>query len=127
MRQIKCKRTSEVVTSYKDYLKTEHWKLTKKSFLVTVKHNCMKCGIKEKLEVHHITYKDLGNEKNNQLSLLCRSCHQNTHDGGYKTLNQVAKDRKVQRKIDIMRIRHGKQWWIKLGYNSPEDYIKILK
>jgi 5-methylcytosine-specific restriction endonuclease McrA len=81
MKPIACK-TGEVANTYRDFLKSNHWRMTRsrywKSKLPKV---CGCCGTSDKpLELHHKTYKRIGMERLNDLILLCRECHQGTHD-----------------------------------------------
>lgn len=45
-----------------------------------IKKICVKCGSKDKLECHHITY----NQKENIVVVLCRECHRMIHRIGGK-------------------------------------------
>ena len=47
-RKIVCKDTKEIVYSYKDYLKTEHWKKERSFIAKKRKYTCQKCGIVNK-------------------------------------------------------------------------------
>jgi len=64
---------------YKNYLNSEHWKNVRQNkhlcnnFLG--KDCCSICGSREKLEIHHLTYKNLGNENNKTLRIVCHRCH----------------------------------------------------
>lgn len=60
---------------YQEYLKSEHWEKKKEDFFTNRKYRCLLCGSRMKLEVHHLTYKNLGNEKKIDLVYLCRFCH----------------------------------------------------
>lgn len=80
MRTIYCVTTGEIVNSYKDYLKTNHWKNIRSIIRKKYKNKCRSCKTTENLEVHHKTYKNIGNEKLSNLTLLCRNCHQKAHD-----------------------------------------------
>lgn len=64
-----------VAIDYQDYLKTLYWKAISK--FVRSKFKECKCGNKEKLHVHHNTYKYIGIEHLhiNCLEVLCESCH----------------------------------------------------
>ena len=43
---------------------------------------CEGCGIDgEELELHHVTYRNLGDELDSDLVLLCAECHCRAHDG----------------------------------------------
>jgi 5-methylcytosine-specific restriction endonuclease McrA len=67
--------------TYKDYLQSEHWKDVRKRFWKSKLHNgtCYTCGSHRDLQVHHKTYKHIGNEKLNDFVLLCGDCHKETH------------------------------------------------
>ena len=66
--------------SYKDYLKTEHWQKTRISALIKSGYKCQLCGSTHNLNVHHNTYKNRGNEKPEDLIVLCKDCHAKFHD-----------------------------------------------
>ena len=80
----KCLREylAEHKTTYAEYLDTEHWKTTRKRFWESKLHNgaCYSCGSKEKLQVHHKTYRRIGKERLTDLCLLCDECHGRTHE-----------------------------------------------
>jgi uncharacterized protein YbaR (Trm112 family) len=59
--------------NYKNYLKSNHWKILKRKYL----KKCFVCG--EKAELHHRTYRNIGKEKARDLISLCRKHHYYTH------------------------------------------------
>jgi 5-methylcytosine-specific restriction endonuclease McrA len=61
--------------SYREYLKSEHWQEVRKEKLKEAGYKCQKCGAKESLDIHHLTYARLGHERMSDLQALCRSCH----------------------------------------------------
>ena len=63
---------------YKRYLRTYYWKARKSALLCSRWQVCYCCGRIEKLDVHHLKY-EKGKEKDKDLVLLCRNCHQNIH------------------------------------------------
>jgi 5-methylcytosine-specific restriction endonuclease McrA len=65
---------------YKDYLETEHWKITRKKALKRANYKCQLCSSNEELNVHHNTYENRGNEKDEDLIVLCHHCHSKFHD-----------------------------------------------
>lgn len=66
---------------YVDYLQTEHWKSVRKKALYRAEFSCQLCNAKGgRLDVHHRTYERLGEEKWNDLIVLCRPCHKKHHD-----------------------------------------------
>jgi hypothetical protein len=66
---------------YGQYLKSDIWR--KKSSEVKKKrgNKCQECGSFENIEVHHLSYSNLGNELNDDLAVLCRNCHEEAHEG----------------------------------------------
>lgn len=63
--------------TYKEFLKSEYWSNVRKKILARDEYKCRNCGSKNKLEVHHTTYKNHFKEHNNlqDLRTLCRPCH----------------------------------------------------
>jgi hypothetical protein len=62
------------------YLSSPEWQSMRKAVHIHKRHQCEVCGSKSNLEVHHNTYKRLGNENIDDLNLLCRKHHQQIHD-----------------------------------------------
>lgn len=63
---------------YKKYIRSTEWK-RKKSELLKNHPFCTRCSSKEKLQVHHMNYRNLGNEKDLDLVVLCKKCHKKVH------------------------------------------------
>lgn len=66
---------------YVDYLKSEHWIRKKKQALKFYHNECSVCKSREYLQVHHLNYDNLGYESMNDLTILCKECHKNHHEG----------------------------------------------
>lgn len=64
---------------YADYLKTEHWQQVRKSALARAEHRCQLCNAAENLNVHHRTYENRGAEKDSDVTVLCKPCHEQFH------------------------------------------------
>lgn len=78
---IRCKDTGEVCTADK-YFETEHWQNLRSRVYSFHNGICQMCNRLVKFEdcnIHHKTYKFLGNEGVRQLMLLCENCHQEIH------------------------------------------------
>ena len=60
---------------YLDYLKTAHWKQHATKVKAYWGFKCALCCSSEKLDVHHRTYVNLGNEGDTDCIALCRKCH----------------------------------------------------
>lgn len=96
----KCLDTNEVVGTYKEYLKTNHWKNTKdRMYKSKYKYECYCCGTKKLLQLHHKSYNRVGNEKLNDLIWLCGGCHNLVHKDKPKGFNLWTKARKVRKQV----------------------------
>ena len=60
---------------YKTYLKSSKWQQRRRAKLQQAKYRCERCDERDRLSVHHKTYKRLGNERSDDLIVLCQSCH----------------------------------------------------
>ena len=74
-----CNDTQEVFKKYSDYLGSRHWK-NKRIETFSIRGNkCESCGSSENIQVHHTTYKNIGNENVSELMVLCKDCHVLVH------------------------------------------------
>lgn len=62
-----------------NYLKTRHWKKTSAEAIARSGGCCHECGSPVHLEVHHKTYAHLGDERPQDLEVLCSYCHAERH------------------------------------------------
>ena len=70
----------EVTDAMKEaYYGSEHWKTTRAARVGFDRGQCVLCGVRFDLEVHHWRY-DLFGEKQCDLSTLCHACHVEIHD-----------------------------------------------
>lgn len=68
---------------YKEYLTTPEWRETRKKKLKRARYRCQVCNSNEKsLNVHHRTYERRGEERDEDLIVLCQDCHEMYHDNG---------------------------------------------
>lgn len=65
---------------YADYIKSKEWQATRQRIFRRDDFRCVRCGCSKNLEVHHITYKNLGEEKDDDLATLCDKCHNDIHN-----------------------------------------------
>lgn len=97
---------------YAAYLRSPHWRDVKRRYRASkLPKKCKVCG-EAMYDLHHRTYKRLGNERLADLVPLCRTHHQGLHDnhkahggerGGHRSLwhtgrKYVQKERKRARK-----------------------------
>jgi 5-methylcytosine-specific restriction endonuclease McrA len=78
------KHRKQKKVNYKAYMQSDAWEKKRTKRLIKDKYTCQDCGqVGHKqgnwLEVHHLTYKNLGNEKLNELLTLCVACHKAVH------------------------------------------------
>jgi hypothetical protein len=64
---------------YKAYLLSDKWKEIRDR-IVANSNGCVVCDSTDSLNVHHKTYKNIGNENDNDLIVLCKSCHGKFHN-----------------------------------------------
>jgi len=65
--------------NYQKYIRSAAWEAKKKKYRESkLPQTCLVCGSK-KIDLHHRTYKRLGNEWLNDLVPLCREHHEGVH------------------------------------------------
>ena len=65
---------------YSEYLRSDHWLVTKTHRLRIDGYKCAVCGSRKSLNVHHKSYKRLGHENiKRDLVTLCHACHACLH------------------------------------------------
>jgi hypothetical protein len=65
---------------YDIYLQSKHWRSLRLVALERDKWVCQLCKLETATEVHHLTYKNLGNELLEELTSYCRACHEKVHE-----------------------------------------------
>ena len=81
---------------YKDYIKSKEWKNVKLDILQQRGNYCEICREQRQvniLHLHHKTYKNLFNEKPEDLQLLCPTCHMKVH-------GLIKKDKPKKQKVN---------------------------
>jgi hypothetical protein len=67
---------------YAEYLQSDHWKIVRADALVRAGERCQLCNSHVKLNVHHRTYLNRGDEQPSDLIVLCNDCHRTFHENG---------------------------------------------
>lgn len=94
------------ISSYPDYLKTKHWQRVRAAMMIIHKASCQAEGHYEQFEswyfgwepeidVHHLHYRNKGNERYADLALLCKEHHKLWHynqDNGKPQINILDAD-----------------------------------
>lgn len=65
---------------YKEYIKSAAWKDRRKAYYALHKKECVVCKSNHRVGLHHLTYRNLGREKDEELVALCWSCHEGYHN-----------------------------------------------
>ena len=113
---VACKDTGEIARNYQEYLSTEHWKQLRVRFfgsklfkgtryhgsLVRQGQSCFNCHQKDRLQVHHKTYRRLGREWLGDMIALCPECHKNLHE----KFNELVIERPEKAKAKLLRYAH---------------------
>lgn len=100
--------------AYREYLRSDHWRSTRRDALERAAHACQLCASKYRLDVHHRTYDRLGAERPEDLTVLCRMCHEKHHDQLPKYVavampERVSARRQVElRLLEVMA--SGEEW-----------------
>lgn len=69
-------------SSYREYLSGDHWRDVRRRYWASKlakKGCCAGCGATSILNLHHRTYKRIGEERLTDLILVCRDCHVDVH------------------------------------------------
>jgi hypothetical protein len=69
---------------YNEYLFSYDWRQKRNLVIENDYHNCTKCQSKDNLQVHHMTYENVGKEDIRDLITLCRDCHTEIHSLPYQ-------------------------------------------
>ena len=69
-------------TNYRDYLHSFAWKHKREKALRRAGRRCQVCNSPSRLELHHRDYSNLFHERNEDLIVLCHTCHAMFHRGG---------------------------------------------
>lgn len=74
------KRTKLLETMpYDDYLATPEWQARAAEVKLLRGNRCEKCGSRDNLHAHHLTYDRRGHELPSDLQVLCKDCHAREH------------------------------------------------
>jgi hypothetical protein len=70
------KEATYFTDEYLEYIKSPEWRRKRRTLIRQRGRVCERCGQRSKaIEVHHLTYERLGNERDEDLQLVCPECH----------------------------------------------------
>lgn len=61
---------------YEQYLQSKWWRMI---IRIYKDKKCAQCSRKYELNLHHISYENLGEERPNEVITLCKRCHKDLH------------------------------------------------
>lgn len=101
---IKCKDTNEICKGYEKYLRSKHWLSLRKQLI----HKNTVCEICNKkvapLQLHHKTYRNLGNESVKDFLILCEDCHKFVHKQK-DLINNTSHNKKSKKKKKATQVK----------------------
>ena len=105
---------------YREYIKSKEWKKKRRAFIELHGRKCAACDSKNKLRVHHMSYRHLGNERENELIILCARCHEEYHELNGVQQNMIEKTlRFVEEKRAELAFRGE--------FRDQADHLKFIR
>ncbi len=79
-KKYKSKKVSKAdYQKYEKYLLSKKWKDIRIRLFKERGYKCENCGVNHDLQVHHLVYDHLYNERLYELKILCKLCHKEEH------------------------------------------------
>lgn len=100
---------------YDEYMRSPEWADKRRLYK---KSQCEMYSSRSQLTLHHLTYKNLKNETEDDLATLCWTCHRAFHIH-MKTGKRLKKPSTGMAKI-LRRIRNGRR----IGFNKTADFLR---
>lgn len=119
-----CPVTDEVAYDYGEYLQTDYWRDLRKVTAYLHDYKCDVCGKQTELSkanIHHKTYKNIGNEYTSDLMYLCRKCHETLHKAETKEKPKKKKKKRRKKPSKLVRLIQS------LSSQQKVEAYKILK
>jgi 5-methylcytosine-specific restriction endonuclease McrA len=115
---------------YRAYLQSDIWKEIRSQVLSRANGRCEKCKvILLDPDVHHLNYHRVGgNERMEDLMVLCFSCHREADKERDTETNERQKDAYYEARLDGFASRkYGDTWWFEHEKQDVEiEFIKFL-
>ena len=107
---------------YTQYLGSSAWKLRRLDALAKAGYRCQRCQGDGSLEVHHLSYDNLGNEKPEDLQVLCHICHPKAdEERRTNTRIQQASRLWAARVNGWASKRYGEDWHCRMDEGGVEE------
>lgn len=105
---------------YVEYIKSPAWKKKRQELFDLRGECCEQCGFEYYLHVHHLTYENFGNEKMEDLKILCYHCHMSKHD---KYFDKYVKKKPKKKKLKKKKLKNKKKNRLK-GLSKRDKLIQ---
>ncbi len=96
---------------YDEYLLSAHWIKTRRRAIGLAGGRCAWCPSRRRLNVHHLTYRRIGCERDDDLLVLCRCCHEKVHGLAPRKLRQLNE----WQQTDVARRQHREEAAIRIA------------
>jgi 5-methylcytosine-specific restriction endonuclease McrA len=116
----------KVSVNYKEYINSPEWESKKRKFYKSTFYHghCEICHRKLPLDIHHLSYDNLGNEPLTDLMAVCRECHKIIHlTGSKKILKRTYRVKEYFRNY-LQTTFWDKKLKVPDNYKIPE-YLKL--
>jgi 5-methylcytosine-specific restriction endonuclease McrA len=68
-----------ISAEYQYYLQSDQWKTKRRKILQRAGYRCELCRKAKPLQIHHLTYERIFNERMDDLQAVCDRCHRRLH------------------------------------------------
>lgn len=108
---------------YKSFLRGDYWRSVRQVILQRDNYCCQQCGSKDKLQVHHLTYKHHKEEHKylEDLITLCQSCHSSIHGEPVQPQIQLSKEREEQQLLGVGIMKKLPRLPMRPDEEDPQD------
>ncbi len=90
---------------YRAYLQSAKWRAKREEYFRSHPRACSRCGTtKGRIDLHHITYERVGNERLEDLEATCRDCHRVIHREMRDEKDHKKRGRKLRRSMFADRL-----------------------
>ncbi len=103
---------------YKRYLRSNAWAMRKNAYYKRFNRQCAACGSSKRIQLHHVSYDQLGHEPDQDLVPLChkdhRNAHQAHHSGRLRDLRMATDEIVARGRARQARHRRYRSLWRRL-------------
>lgn len=106
---------------YRLYIQSKEWREKRKIFLSRTAPFCEKCGREfKRLEVHHKHYRTLGNERHEDVDVLCQRCHRQEDE------KRIRKREKPPERIKRQTAQKRSSAWARRLSEKDQELVKEI-